>query len=109
MSAYIELLVKGGRRAYIDAGGILGIVTAPGMDVQSVGSDDKPISLILRGGETIPIIGTSAGVILVRARQIRERLRKEGLDIICLFLEGSDDEEVQEPMGPDVLTVPGAN
>lgn len=84
MPAYIEVYVKGGGRAYIDAGGIAVILTGQGFDVHTKGTTDTPVRVGLRVGETLDVLGESAGNILVRcyeARRIaRERKMQENGD-----------------------------
>lgn len=94
MPAYIEVAVIGGRHGYIEAGSIMGLITSPNMGMFDIPSKTAPLTLILRGGESFEVIGESAGKILARALQVRERLRKEGLDILVDYLEplGHDEE-----------------
>lgn len=96
MSAYIEVQVKGNRRAYIEAGSIAGIITSPGMGLADVGQIGAPVSVILRAGETIEVIGMSAGLLLVKAKLVRKRVRDEGLDIAIDYLGEPDEAPVEE-------------
>jgi len=96
MTGYIEVEVKGRRRAYIEAGSIAGIITSPGMGLADVGHVGAPVSVILRAGETIEVIGMSAGLVLVRAKMIRKRVRDEGLDIAIDYLEAKDEAPVEK-------------
>lgn len=103
MPAYVELRAKGGQMAYIEAGSVLGVVTAPGMTAYDVATEDKPVAIILRAGVTIEVVGESAGKILVRMALIRKQSRDEGRDVMVDFLGQGDgdvyDDAVQEPMG----------
>lgn len=71
MPAYIEVYVKGGGRAYIDAGGIAVILTGRGFDVHTKGTSETPVRVGLRVGETLDVLGESAGNLLVRCYQAR--------------------------------------
>lgn len=96
MSGYIEVQVKGNRRAYIEAGSIAGIITSPGLGLADVGHIGAPVSVILRAGETIEVIGMSAGLLLVKAKMVRKRVRDEGADILIEYLEAVDEAPVEE-------------
>lgn len=96
MSAYLELHVKGNRRAYIDAGGILGVITSPNMEFDTVATSTSPISVILRAGETIEVIGQSAGLIMLRAKMARERLKAEGKLMLIDYLEPLNEAPLEE-------------
>lgn len=67
MSAYIELHVVGGGAAVIEAGSISGVLTAEGCSVRDPGTPSKPVRVLLRGGETLDVVGDFAGKILARA------------------------------------------
>lgn len=104
--AYIELAVVGGHKAYIEAGAIVGLITAPGRDANDIATPDNPVTLILRGGETFKIIGESVAKVLVRAIQVRRRLSVQNgagefPDILVDWLDtpnaaGPDDERAAE-------------
>lgn len=100
VAAYLELNVEGGRKAYIEAGAIAGLVTSPGQNALSVSSKEKPLLLILRGGAEYMIVGESAGKVLTRAMLARKKVRDEGLEILVDWLEtpdaADDDLPVQE-------------
>jgi len=96
VSAYLELHVKGNRRAYIDAGGILGVITSPNMNFDTVATPTSPISVVLRAGETIEVIGQSAGLIMARAKMARERLKAEGKMILIDYLEPLNEAPLEE-------------
>jgi hypothetical protein len=96
VSAYLEFHVKGNRRAYIDAGGILGVLTSPNMNFDTVATPQAPVSVLLRAGETIEVIGQSAGLIMLRAKIARERLKAEGKLVLIDYLEPLDEAKVEE-------------
>lgn len=80
MPAYIEVHVVGNGRAYIEASGIAAVITGAGTDVHSRGNKDMPVRILLRVGETLDVIGDSAGHILARCYEARNlaKARKEG-------------------------------
>lgn len=77
MSAWVELYVKGGHRAVLAADSVVGVVLAKGSEAQTVATPDAPLTLILRGGETLPpVYGLSAADLLLRmdcARLVHKR------------------------------------
>lgn len=79
MSAYIELHVVGGGTAIVEAGSIAGVLTAAGCGIRDPGTPDKPVRVLLRGGETLDVIGEFAGKILARAHaaKLSAKQRKE--------------------------------
>lgn len=98
-SAYIEVQVEGGRRAVLEAGSIIGIITSPDKNSWDAGTDAAPVAVVIRGGEAIMVVGQSPGVILGRALLVRKNLRDLGADILVDWLnpEGAaDGQEVQE-------------
>lgn len=105
MSAFIELALKGGGRAMIEAGTIGGFIVAEGADLHTPGTPERPVRIILRAGETLDVIGQSASLILVRAAKTRKRVREEVLDILCDFLEpgGGDDDDGRDDVAEPVV------
>ncbi len=99
MSAYIEVPVQGGRRALIEAGSIAGVITSPGASLDNPGVTDAPVAIMLRGGQTIEVVGQSGLLIMARAKIARKKVRDEGSDWHVDFLDGGDGTQVQEPMG----------
>lgn len=67
MSAWVEVYLKGDHRAVIAADSVVGVICAKGSDTDAVATPDAPLTLVLRGGETMPpIYGVSAADLLVR-------------------------------------------
>lgn len=87
MPAYVEVMTRGGGRAYIEAGAITGAITSPGQNAFTTASEKEPIALILRGGESFQIVDTSVAVLLARCTEIRAEVKAMGLDIKCDFLD----------------------
>lgn len=87
MTGFIEVRIKGDARAIIEAGSIAGVITNENGRIDRAGSPDKPISIILRGGETIEVYGETPAEVIVRAVAIKKEVRDRGLDIKCDLLE----------------------
>lgn len=80
MSAYVEVYVKPDHRALIEAGSVVGVVADKGCDPKEVATPDSPMTVILRGGETLPpAYGMSPESLLMRCAgiQIIKRLGRE--------------------------------
>lgn len=100
MTAYLELKLKGNARAFIEAGTIAGVVTGKNMDIHSLAHEGAPVSVILRGGETIDVIETSAGLIIARALLARQKVREQGLDILVDYLGDQHDDAGRPAAAP---------
>lgn len=71
MSAYITLSLIQGQGAIIDAGSIIGVFHH-GSNPDVMGTPEKPLHLILRGGETVPgVIGATAREIMATVEQAK--------------------------------------
>lgn len=97
MPAYIEVHVVGNGRGYIEAGGVAAVLTPPGGDVHSVGTTDGPIRVVLRVGQTMDVVGESAGMILARCygSRMSAKARKDagGDDFFVDYLEPMERPE----------------
>jgi hypothetical protein len=71
MSAYVELHIKGGGCAIVDAS-MIGAVMAKGHDAWKVGSPDAPTLIVLKSGETLEIVGASPGGVIGRVVTARQ-------------------------------------
>lgn len=100
MAAFIELRTVGDGRAIIEAGSIAGIITAKGSRVDTVATHSKPMSIILRGGETLEIYGESPARLLVRAGMVKKEVREQGFDIKCDFLDAPQPDGTSDESGP---------
>lgn len=76
----------------IEAGSIAGFITSKNGRVDTIGTTESPIAIILRGGETLNVYGESVAMIVARATQIRKFVREHGLDIKADLLEYPDPE-----------------
>lgn len=67
MSAWVEVFLKGDHRAVIAADSVVGVICAKGSDTDAIATPEAPLTLVLRGGETMPpVYGISAADLLVR-------------------------------------------
>lgn len=99
MTAYLELHLKGNGRAFVEAGSIMGVISGAGTDIWSRGLPEKPVSVVLRGGATLEVIGEAAGHIIARAVLSRRKVRQEALDTYVDYLtplEGPDDPRLEK-------------
>lgn len=94
MTALIELRVVPDSRAFIEAGAIAGLITSSGGRADTVGTPDKPVRLIIRGGQTLDVYGESVAQILLRAAIVRQEVREKGLDIKCDMLDPPHHDEL---------------
>lgn len=101
MSAFIEVRVIGDRRALIEAGSIAGIITSQDSRLDTIATAEKPLAIILRGGETVQVYGESGAMVIARATQIRAEVRELGLDIKADLLDAHMYE------GDDASPAPG--
>ncbi len=100
MSAFIELLVTDDRRLIVEAGSIAGMVTAPSGRMDIVATKKAPLSLILRGGETLEVYGESPRNIFIRCEdaklKAREHKEQVGLDFFIDTLDRKVRDEFSE-------------
>lgn len=75
MPGYVECMVQGGRRAFIDVSLVGGVLTSPGMDAWAIADPERPLSILFRAGETLEVYGECVGVLLVKFCDVRQWLR----------------------------------
>lgn len=94
MSAYLEVLIKGDCRAYIEAGAIMGVINSPGCAADQMATSDTPLTLIMRSGDTISdVYGRSANRLLVHAAGAKMLLREEGRLCLVVYLDKLEEFE----------------
>ena len=94
MAGYVECLVEGGRRAFVDVSIVAGVITSPGMDAWASAEPDKPLSVLFRAGEPLQIYGTSAAVLLVKLGETRQWLKQNpDRHTRVVFIDGSHEAE----------------
>lgn len=78
MSAYVEVPIKGGRLVLVDAGSIAALVYPKGGDADALATLDDPMTLVLRGGETLPpIFGLSPRDFMIACAYVRIALKRD--------------------------------
>lgn len=99
MSAYLELHVKGGGVALVEAG-MIGAAIGTGVDAWKVGTPQAPTRVVLRGGEQIDVIDVSVGGLIGRIVAVKQQAdllkRESGVEVFVDWLrplrEGAEDE-----------------
>lgn len=76
MPTFLELHIKGGGCAIIDTGVIAGAMRK-GSDLFAAGTPESPTLVIIRGGETLEVVGESPGVVIARMVNVRMRLAEQ--------------------------------
>lgn len=88
MAGYVECLVPGGGRAFIDVGTVSCVLIGEGMTAWDNAEPTKPIRIMFRAGETIDVFGTSVGVLLVKLHDVKAWLKNNPQQPIkVLFLD----------------------
>ena len=96
MSAFIEVMVVGGGRAFLEASSIMGIITAPGQLGDGLASPEQPMSLILRGGEVLPgVYGISPNRLILNMAGEKMILRQKGRLSVVAYIDQQADLEAQ--------------
>jgi hypothetical protein len=76
MTAYIEVEVVGDHRACIEAASIVGVINSPGMGADHAATPESPMTLILRGGDSLEgVYGLSAAMLIIYAAGARAIMR----------------------------------
>lgn len=92
MSGYVEVYVKPDRRAFIEAGSVAGIIMPKGASGDFNATDDESLTVILKGGETLPgVFGISADELVFRCDGVREILRKTERLTAVIYLDRRDE------------------
>jgi hypothetical protein len=96
VSAYVEVMIKGGCRAYLDAGSIMGILTSTADNGDSMATPDAPLTLILRSGDTLPdVYGVSPNRLLLHAAGAKMIVREEGRLLMVAYLDKHEELEAR--------------
>lgn len=93
MAVFLEFHVKGGGCALVEVG-MIGAAMARGHDVFAEGSADTPTVVVLRGGETIDVVGESVGKVIARLVRAKQAFRSmPGADVYVDWITplGGDD------------------
>lgn len=98
MSGYIELMITGNCRAYVEAGNIAGVLTSPDMLADKPATVEKPMSVLLRSGGTIPgVFGVSPNRLLIHIEGAKMLVRQQGRFVVVAYVDHIDkfEEEIQ--------------
>lgn len=96
MSAFVEVMIKGDARAYLEASSIMGIITSPGQAGDGLATPEAPISLILRGGEVLEgVYGISPNRLILNMAGVRMIQRQKGRICVVASLDQQDALEAQ--------------
>lgn len=88
MSAYIEVIVQGNCRAFLEANSIVGVLMSPACTGASIATTEQPLALIMRSGETLQgVYGISAERILLYAAGAKLLMREEGRLVVVAYLD----------------------
>lgn len=72
MSGYIEVMVTGGCRAYIEAASVSGVITAKGADGSVPATAEATMSILLRSGEVLAgVYGVSPNRLLIHVDGVK--------------------------------------
>jgi hypothetical protein len=94
VSGYIELMIQGNCRAYVAASNIAGIISSPDMPADSMATADKPMSILLTNGSTIPgVYGVSPNRLLVHVEGAKLLIRKTGRLMLVAYIDLIDKFE----------------
>lgn len=94
MSGYIEVMVTGNGRAFLEAGSVCGFLTSPGMASDTPATPEKPISVIMRGGDTLPgVYGVSAMKLMMRVEGVKLLMKERKRFCVVAFLDRIGDFE----------------
>lgn len=96
MSGYIEVLVKGGHRAFLEVGGIGGVIVANGMSAQDPATPEQTLSIIIRGGDTLEgVYGVSAMKIMLYVEGAKLLMREKNRFCVVAFLDSISEFEAE--------------
>lgn len=96
MSAYLEVMVAGNCRAFLEANSIVGVLMPPSCTGSSVATADQPMSLVMRSGEVLEgVYGISAERLLLYAAGAKMLMREEGRLLVVAYLDQHSDFEAK--------------
>lgn len=104
MSAWIEVYVKGGHRAVLAADSVVGIIVPKGGDAHTVGTPDAGLTLILRGGETLPpVYDICAADLILRCDAARMVDKRRAAPSLIVQVDQAEDlwAKLDELMRPE--------
>ena len=70
--AYVEVLVKGDRRAYINLSEIRAVFTAPGLSRDELATPEHQLTFLLTSSVEIECFGTSVAIVMEAIKMYRK-------------------------------------
>lgn len=96
MSAYLEVMIQGNCRAFLEANSIVGVMMSPSCTGSEMATREAPMSLIMRSGEVLAgVYGISAERILLYAAGAKMLMREEGRLLVVAYLDQHADFEAK--------------
>lgn len=94
MSGYIEVMITGNRRAFVEAGSICGVITSTGMAPDTLATPEESISIIMRGGDTLAgVYGVSAMKLIAHVEGMKMVMKDSKAFCVVAFLDKIADFE----------------
>ena len=97
MRTFIELLARDGGRLLIETASIVGLKTAPHKSKADNGTQDSPVTIILRNAAPVEVTMISAAMILgkviaviKKAEEVEARDGREALPLAVVWLDHGD-------------------
>lgn len=90
-------MVAGDHHAYLEAGSISGVITSPGLSRDDIASPEKPMTVILRGGDQVEdVYGISAAKLILYSGAARAFMRTKRRTAMLVAIENRDtfEEEI---------------
>lgn len=88
MSGFVEVMITGDCRAFLEASSIVGILTASGCSSDTPATSETPMSLIMRGGDTLPgVYGVSPTRLLVHIAGVKLLMRDRKRFSVVAYLD----------------------
>lgn len=96
MSGYVEVMIRGDCRAFLDASAVAGVITSKGCSGDTPGTADSPLSLIMRGGDILEgVYGVSPNRLLVHLAGVKLLLREQGRFCVVAYMDDIENFESQ--------------
>lgn len=96
MTAWVEVLIKGNVRAYIDSSAVAAILTSPSQTSDFQATADEPMSLVMRGGDVLEgIYGISPDRLMLNLAGVKMIERADGRIVVVAYLDQQADLEAQ--------------
>lgn len=85
MSAYLELMIQGGRLALVDAGSVSAVIMPKNGDSSTPGTPDDGLIIALKGGDQMPpMYGFSAEELMVAMAYVLAMRKAHAMPVAIL-------------------------